>query len=142
MIGYVYKTTNDINDTIYIGKRQKPKFEKCYKGSGTHFKLALKKYGKEKFHTVILEECETAEDLCRAEKKWIELYKKSGAKLYNIASGGLGGNMVDWGSLPSEKRDSLTMFLSLWNPDSIIKLGSTSKYFEDIFPILYSFIPL
>ena len=59
MIGYVYLTVNDINTTIYVGKRQKARFEKSYKGSGTHLKLAFKKYGKEHFHTSVLEWCET-----------------------------------------------------------------------------------
>lgn len=104
MIGYVYLTSNDINDVLYIGKRQKPKFEKWYKGSGTHLKLAMRKYGKEHFKTVILEQCETEEELCESEKKWISEYKANGAKLYNIAEGGKGGNMVDWANMPKEKR--------------------------------------
>lgn len=104
MIGYIYITTNSVNDIVYIGKRQKPKFEKCYKGSGKHLKLAFAKYGKDKFHTEILEKCDSVVDLCNAEKKWIAEYKNKGYELYNIAAGGEGGNNVDWASLSKEKR--------------------------------------
>ena len=88
MIGYLYLTINDVNEIIYVGKRQKPKFEKWYKGSGKHLKLAFKKYGKEKFHTYVIEECDSVEKLCAAEKKWIAYYKSLGKELYNIASRG------------------------------------------------------
>ena len=96
MIGYVYLTVNDVNDIIYVGKRQKPHFEKSYKGSGTHLKLAFKKYGKDKFHTSILEECDTKEQLCEAEIKWIAHFRKQGKEMYNIADGGDGGYSCWW----------------------------------------------
>jgi len=107
MIGYVYLTINDVNNICYIGKRQKPRFDKSYKGSGTHLKLAFKKYGKGAFHTYILEWCLTKRDLCNAEKRWIARFKELGAELYNIGEGGDGGNMVDWGSLPLERRNEI-----------------------------------
>lgn len=107
MIGYVYLTVNDINTTIYVGKRQKARFEKSYKGSGTHLKLAFKKYGKEHFHTSVLEWCETEQGLCEAEIKWIKHFRDAGANLYNIADGGKCGCIVDWASMPREKREKI-----------------------------------
>lgn len=104
MIGYVYLTVNDVNDIVYVGKRQKAKFERSYKGSGTHLKLAFKKYGKDKFHTTIIEECNTEEELCEAEKKWINHFRTLGFEMYNIADGGKGGNMVAWESLSKKRR--------------------------------------
>lgn len=104
MIGYIYLTTNDANGKIYVGKRQKPKVERYYKGSGKLLKLAINKYGKSKFHTTILERCDTEEELCNAERRWIEYYRRLGADMYNIADGGNGGNMVDWNSLAKERR--------------------------------------
>ena len=104
MIGYVYLTTNTVNGRQYIGKRQKSHFERSYKGSGKNLKLAFKKYGKDKFSTVILEKCETIEELCEAEKKWIAEFRKKGANLYNIAAGGDGGNNTLWDELPLERR--------------------------------------
>lgn len=106
MIGYVYVTRNDVNDILYIGKKESKKFESWYKGSGTHFKLALKKYGKDKFHSSVLEWCETRERLCEAERKWIAEYRKRGIELYNIASGGEGG-FPSWINYPKEKVDAI-----------------------------------
>lgn len=103
MIGYVYLTSNTVNDILYIGKRQKPHFEKGYKGSGTHLKLAFKKYGKDKFSSIVLEECDTVEQLNKAEKKWIKQYRDDGIELYNIADGGDGGNCIKWDEFPPEK---------------------------------------
>lgn len=102
MIGYVYLTVNDVNDIIYVGKRQKPKFEKYYKGSGTHLKLAFKKYGKDKFHTSILEECNTKEQLNEAEIKWIAYFRKQGKEMYNITDGGDCG-YPNWWTLEPKK---------------------------------------
>lgn len=78
MIGYVYLTINDINNICYIGKRQKNHFDKAYKGSGTHLKLAFAKYGRELFHSYILEWCNTKEDLCKTEKKGKPLTASNG----------------------------------------------------------------
>ena len=107
MIGYIYLTTNDVNQMCYVGKRQKPSFEKSYKGSGTRLKQAFSEYGRDKFHTSVLEWCDTKEELCKAEKKWIAFYKEKGIELYNVGEGGEGGNMVDWESLPAQKRQEI-----------------------------------
>lgn len=96
MIGYIYVTSNEINDIAYVGKRQKPYVEKCYKGSGTHLKLAFAKYGKDKFHTTVLQRCDTKEELCEAEKNWIALYRALGIELYNITDGGEGTAGISW----------------------------------------------
>ena len=34
MIGYIYKTTNNINQKIYIGKHQSSEYDNKYFGSG------------------------------------------------------------------------------------------------------------
>lgn len=104
MIGYIYLTKNEVNEILYIGKRQKPKFEKCYKGSGKHLKLAFEKYGKEKFHTEVLEWCSDIKALCEAEKKWIKHYKDLGYELYNITEGGEGACGISWRMLSPEKQ--------------------------------------
>ena len=107
MIGYIYMTTNSVNTKIYVGKRQKPYFERGYKGSGKLLKLAFAKYGKDAFTTIPIQTCDTVEELCEAEKMWIEHFKKRGYTLYNIADGGKGGNNVIWAELPSERRKEI-----------------------------------
>lgn len=87
----IYKTTNLINGHYYIGKDQKNK--KSYIGSGVALQRAIKKYGKENFQKVILEQCETPEQLCERETYWINFYDAlNDTKSYNIAEGGHGGN--------------------------------------------------
>ncbi|MBO3398412.1 hypothetical protein JJB71_12765 [Clostridium perfringens] len=91
--GYIYLTTNIINNKKYIGKKQSKTFISSYKGSGVILKKAIEKYGKENFKVKVLEWCDSIKDLNFAEKKWIKnlnaVYDKS---FYNIAQGGDGGN--------------------------------------------------
>ena len=85
----IYKTTNLINGKFYIGQDSNNNPE--YYGSGTIFKQALKKYGKENFIKEIVEVCSTREELIEREIYWIKETKAQ--KLgYNIADGGWGGN--------------------------------------------------
>lgn len=123
MIGYVYLTVNDVNDIIYVGKRQKSKFERSYKGSGTHLKLAFQKYGKEKFHATILEKCDTEKELCESEIKWIAYFRRLGKEMYNIADGWKGGNIVRWNELSPEKRAEIN------KKNSESHMGSKNPFF-------------
>jgi len=89
----IYKTTNLINNKIYIGKDKKnnPK----YLGSGKLLKYAFKKYGKENFKKEIIQQCQTLEELNELETVWIlklESFKREIG--YNIALGGEGGDTM------------------------------------------------
>ena len=87
----IYKTTNIINDKIYIGKDEKN--DSRYLGSGKILKAAIKKYGRLNFVKEILEKCNNREELCEREKYWIQLYNSQNTQFgYNIAMGGLGGD--------------------------------------------------
>ena len=92
---YVYEITNLINGKKYIGKRscKCPIEEDKYIGSGTAFKYAVKKYGKENFKKEILQICENEEMAFEWEKVYIEQVKayKNNNNYYNISSGGKGG---------------------------------------------------
>lgn len=89
MYGYIYLTTNLINHKKYIGRHKSGTFTENYKGSGKLLWLAIRKYGWENFKVELLEECDTEEDLNRAEAMWIA---KSNAiysdEYYNLARGG------------------------------------------------------
>ena len=77
MFGYVYKTTNLINNKIYIGQHKvnNDKFDEKYFGSGVYLKEAINKYGIENFKCEILEWCSTEEELDNRELELIEEHK-------------------------------------------------------------------
>ena len=56
MYGYIYETTNLINNKKYIGKRTSKKFLPNYLGSGVLITKAIEKYGKENFTVKLIEE--------------------------------------------------------------------------------------
>jgi group I intron endonuclease len=86
----IYKTTNLINDKIYVGKdkNNNPK----YLGSGKLLLAALKKYGKKNFKKEILEDCLTIDELNKREIYWIEQLNATDRQIgYNLLKGGQGG---------------------------------------------------
>ena len=105
--GFVYLTTNLINGKKYLGQRKyhrnNPKSDERYLGSGTLLMRAVKKYGRNNFSRVILEECSSKEELDNAEIKWIEHYDAIFSKeFYNIGVGGSGGD--NWTSQSQYKK--------------------------------------
>lgn len=89
MYGYIYKTTNLINNKIYIGQHKSDTFNENYKGSGIMIKRALKEYGKEHFKVELLESCESQDELNNKEIYYINLFKSQDTNIgYNIVQGG------------------------------------------------------
>jgi group I intron endonuclease len=92
MYGIIYLTTNKINNKKYIGMCKSTHI-KNYLGSGKLFKQAVKKYGKENFERIVLQECKTFEELSRAEEYWIKKFNAvESVDFYNLTPGGFGGN--------------------------------------------------
>lgn len=97
MVGYVYITKNTINNRIYIGKHESDKYDSSYLGSGKILKQAIDKYGKDNFTNSILYTAETIDELNSAEQAFIKEYRDLyGDAMYNIASGGDGGNVFKY----------------------------------------------
>lgn len=95
MYGFVYITTNNINNKKYIGKCAYNKINgwENYLGSGKLLKQAIQKYGTENFSREIILECESITELDAAEKHYIqEVDACNNRNYYNIAEGGTGGN--------------------------------------------------
>jgi len=92
MSGYVYKTTNLLNNKMYIGKSS-GEFKPNYLGSGILIKRALNKYGKNKFKLEVIVYVEDKQKLDELEKQYIKEYREKFGKesLYNVADGGEGG---------------------------------------------------
>ena len=94
MYGYVYITTNKVNNRKYVGQH-KGKFDSRYYGSGLIISQALTKYGVENFEVQMLECCETRLELNECEKKWISYFNAvENEQFYNIAKGGEGGHTI------------------------------------------------
>ena len=90
MYGYIYKTTNLVNNKIYIGQKKSDKFlEEAYLGSGVRLRSAIQHYGLQNFKVDLIEKCTTKEELDEREKFWIKKYNTRDLLIgYNIAPGG------------------------------------------------------
>jgi group I intron endonuclease len=95
MYGFIYVTTNIVNNRKYIGKcayNRKTGWED-YLGSGKILKLAIEKYGVENFSREIIHESPTRDALNKAEIYYINKFDACNSEdYYNIARGGDGGN--------------------------------------------------
>lgn len=88
--GYIYKITNLINGKIYVGLRSSSTFDKAYWGGGSDIHAARLEFGIENFEREILQWCDSYDELCRAEKYWIEKLNARNPDIgYNIQPGGV-----------------------------------------------------
>lgn len=96
MYGYIYKTTNLINNKVYIGKKESSSYVPSYLGSGKLIRKAIAKYGVENFKNEIVDVASNKEELNQKERYYISLYKEQYKNsCYNIATGGDGGNVIE-----------------------------------------------
>ena len=92
-MGYIYLTRNKINDKIYVGKTARKSAESSdYFGSGMAISNAIKKYGRENFTKIILEDDINDNNLLsQLEIYWIALFDATNFNIgYNITIGGEG----------------------------------------------------
>lgn len=86
-------TENLINGKRYIGRDMYNNSN--YLGSGKLLQLAIKKYGKKNFQKIILQECNSIEELKSAEEFWIQTYNAAADDMfYNILDGSTGGDTL------------------------------------------------
>jgi group I intron endonuclease len=89
----IYKTTNILNNKIYIGKDVKNYNQ--YIGSGIYLKRAIKKYGKENFVKEIIED-NINDNVLLSEREiyWINHFNSTDKEIgYNLHTGGQGGDL-------------------------------------------------
>lgn len=98
MYGYIYLTTNLINNKKYIGKKKSDIFlGNKYLGSGIALNSAIEKYGRSNFTVELVDMADSLEELNEKEKFYIEKYNAVlSEEYYNIANGGDGG--IVWGT--------------------------------------------
>ncbi len=90
MGGVIYGIENMINHKIYIGQtvhRVKKRFDE-HKRAKSVIGNAIREFGIENFVFVVIEECETIEQLNAREKYWIEKLNCRCPNGYNVQSGG------------------------------------------------------
>lgn len=99
-MGFIYQIKNNINDKIYVGKttrtiekRFQEHLDKIYQRNN-HLYLAMRKYGKENFYVIQLEECPN-ELLDEREIYWIKTLN-SYENGYNETRGGDGSFIIDY----------------------------------------------
>jgi hypothetical protein len=102
---YLYIKTHNKTGLKYLGKTTSKDPHK-YKGSGTHWKRHLKKYGYD-YNTEIIRECQSKEEL----KEWGIYY----SNLWNIVES------QEWANLRPEEGDGGVM------PDDIVKKALETK---------------
>lgn len=93
----IYKTTNLINNKIYIGCHKTKDPNDDYLGSGKHLKHSIEKYGIENFKKEVLYVFDDEASMFAKEKELVteEFCKREDT--YNICPGGQGG----WGYINS-----------------------------------------
>ena len=86
----IYKTTNIVNNKIYLGKHEAKNLDDNYLGSGHALHRAIKKYGKENFKRETLFIFDNPVDMFAKEKELVNEEFVAKTDNYNIALGGLG----------------------------------------------------
>jgi hypothetical protein len=87
----IYKTTNLINNKIYIGKHQTSDLNDGYLGSGKLLQRAIAKLGRDKFTKEILFVFDNIDDMNRKEREIVTEEFCLRRENYNISVGGHGG---------------------------------------------------
>lgn len=87
----VYKTTNLINQKIYIGVHKTTNLNDGYYGSGTTLKNSIIKYGINNFNKEILFNFDNSEEMFAKEKELVTKEFIKETSNYNMKEGGTGG---------------------------------------------------
>lgn len=88
----VYKTTNVVNNKIYIGVHSTEDIEDGYLGSGKLLHKAIVKYGKSNFTREIIKLCDSRDEALELERLLVDKEFLKREDVYNLVIGGPRGN--------------------------------------------------
>lgn len=93
--GFVYITINSLNNMKYVGKcvYERKNGWKTYLGSGKYLVADIKRYGKDKFYKIIIDECDSEEELREVEEYYILQFNAvESDEFYNAKYASIGGD--------------------------------------------------
>lgn len=123
MFHVVYKTTNKVNNKIYIGKHSTNKLDDSYIGSGSLFEKAKRKYGKHNFECEILFCAFTSKFAYEYEAELVDDEFISRTDTYNLVPGGFGGDR----SKSPKYIDAIKLRKSTYNKENHPMFGKIGK---------------
>lgn len=128
MYGYIYMTTNLVNDRKYIGMHQSDVFTENYKGSGKLIKQAFDKYGFDNFDVKLIDTANSLAELSEKEAYWIDFYNATeSAEFYNIKQGGFGGFKINGVSIKKGRKISEQARINTSNAHKGLKWSQETK---------------
>lgn len=92
MFHIIYRTTNTLNNKIYIGAHSTSNIEDDYLGSGKYLKRAIKLHGRDNFKRDVLFVFNTKEEMFSKERELVSEEFITTNNTYNLKIGGSGGN--------------------------------------------------
>ena len=123
-IFFVYETTNLVNNNKYRGIHKTTDIDDGYIGSGTAFKCAVEKYGKENFKREILEYCNSYAELLEKEKIYVDEKWVKDRTNYNCKTGGQSAGIL---SEESRLKISNTLKDKYKNGELVAVIGDWQK---------------
>lgn len=110
MIHFIYKTTNKLTNSFYIGVHSSETLNDSYLGSGKALHQAFKRYGRSNFEREILMVVETKEEAYRCEALIVNDDFVKRQDTYNLCVGGRVPKMTQ------EIKDKISKTVTLNNP--------------------------
>ena len=108
MFYIIYETTNLINGMKYRGCHATENIDDGYLGSGSYFKKAIIKYGKNSFSKEILCMCKNIEEMIDKEAEYVNEEWVKNINTYNLQTGGL-----SYGILSEESKIKISRSVAL-----------------------------
>lgn len=87
----IYETTNTINGKKYVGAHKTDNLDDGYIGSGIALNRSVKKYGRDKFETIVLHFLSSEEEMYKKEVEIVTSEIVNNPNYYNMTLGGEGG---------------------------------------------------